>query len=91
MSSASELLEIVNTDHIHLELSVFEKDILKIKKDQKIEFKIPESSDKTFDAAVHLVGTSINTDRTIKVHGHINDEESNNFISGMYIEADYYL
>ncbi len=88
VSSASELLEIVNTDHIHLELSVFEKDILRIKKDQKIKFKIPESSDKTFDAAVHLVGTSINRDRTIKVHGHINDEESNNFISGMYIEAD---
>ena len=88
VSSASELLEIVNTDHIHLELSVFEKDILKIKKDQKIRFKIPESSDKIFDAEVHLVGTSINTNRTIKVHGHINDEESNNFISGMYIEAD---
>ena len=88
VSSASELLEIVNTDHIHLELSVFEKDILRIKKDQKIRFKIPESSDKTFDAAVHLVGTSINTDRTIKIHGHINDEESNLFISGMYIEAD---
>jgi cobalt-zinc-cadmium efflux system membrane fusion protein len=88
VSSASELLEIVNTDHIHLELSVFEKDILRIKKDQKIRFKIPESSDYIFDAAVHLVGTSINRDRTIKVHGHINDEESNNFISGMYIEAD---
>jgi cobalt-zinc-cadmium efflux system membrane fusion protein len=88
VSSSSELLEIINTDHIHLELSVFEKDILKIKKDQKIKFKIPESSDKIFDATVHLVGTSINTDRTINVHGHINDEDSNNFISGMYIEAN---
>ncbi|PQJ69182.1 efflux RND transporter periplasmic adaptor subunit [Polaribacter butkevichii] len=87
VSSSSELLEIINTDHIHLELSVFEKDILKIKKNQKIEFKIPEASDKTYEATVHLVGTSINADRTIKVHGHINDEESNNFISGMYIEA----
>ncbi|MCL7764803.1 efflux RND transporter periplasmic adaptor subunit [Polaribacter sp. Z014] len=88
VSSASELLEIINTDHIHLELAVFEKDILKIKKDQKIKFKIPESSNEIFDAEVHLVGTSINKDRTIKVHGHINDEKATNFISGMYIEAD---
>lgn len=34
VSSSSELLEIVNTDHIHLELNVFEKDILNIKKEQ---------------------------------------------------------
>ena len=87
VSTASELLEIVNTDHIHLELNVFEKDILKIKKTQKIEFKIPESSNKTFDGEIHLVGTSINKNRTIKVHGHINDEKNHNFISGMFVEG----
>lgn len=86
VSSASELMEIINTAHIHLELNVFEKDILKVKKDQKILFKVPEASDKTFNAEVHLVGTSINKDRTVKVHGHI-DEEDQNFMSGMFIEA----
>lgn len=87
-SSGSELVEIVNTSHIHLELSVFEKDILKITKDQKILFRVPEASDKTYDAAVHLVGTTINNDRTIKVHGHIYDEEKTNFITGMFVVAD---
>lgn len=90
VSSASELLEIVNTEHIHLELTVFEKDILKIKKDQKIKFKIPESSDKTFNADVHLVGTSINSDRTIKVHGHLENEDVN-FITGMFVEAEIFV
>jgi cobalt-zinc-cadmium efflux system membrane fusion protein len=88
VSSASELIEIVNTNHIHLELSVFEKDILKIKKDQKILFKVPEASNKIYDAEVHLVGTSINKDRTIKIHGHIYEEEKTNFITGMFVEAD---
>lgn len=88
VSSASELIEIVNTNHIHLELSVYEKDILKIKKEQKILFKVPEASDKIYDAEVHLVGTSINKDRTIKVHGHIHEEEKTNFITGMFVEAD---
>ncbi|MGJ8743053.1 efflux RND transporter periplasmic adaptor subunit [Polaribacter sp.] len=88
VSSASELLEIINTDHIHLELNVFEKDILNIKKGQKITFKIPETSDKVYEAEVHLVGTSIEKNRTIKVHGHIKDEANTNFISGMFVEAE---
>ena len=75
VSPADEIIEIVNTDHIHLELSVFEKDILKIKKGQSIQFKIPEASDQTFKADVYLVGTSVDeTNRTIKVHGHIDDD-----------------
>jgi cobalt-zinc-cadmium efflux system membrane fusion protein len=89
VSPADEILEIVNTEHIHLELSVFEKDILKIKKDQQIDFKIPEASDTIFKAEVHLVGTSVNDkDRTIKVHGHIEDDEQTNFVMGMFVEAD---
>ena len=89
VSPQDEVLEIVNTDHIHLELSVFEKDILNIKKGQIIAFKVPESSDETYQAQVHLVGTSIDeTSRTIKVHGHIEDEEKTRFIKGMFIEAE---
>ncbi|ULC59976.1 efflux RND transporter periplasmic adaptor subunit [Flaviramulus sp. BrNp1-15] len=89
VSPADTILEIVDTNHIHLELSVFEKDILNIKKGQKIEFKIPEASNKTFEADVHLVGTTIDeTDRTVKVHAHIDDEKQANFIVGMFVEAE---
>ncbi len=89
ISSQDEVLEIVNTDHIHLELSVFEKDIMKIKKGQIITFKVPESSGELFKAEVHLVGTSIDeSTRTIKVHAHIEDEEKTRFIKGMFIEAE---
>ena len=89
VSASSQIVEIINTDHTHLELSVFEKDILDIKKGQLIEFTIPESSSKTFKAEVHLVGTSIDeTNRTIKVHGHINDENQSHLIMGMFVEAN---
>lgn len=82
------ILEIVDIDHIHLELSVFEKDILKIKKGQKILFKIPETSNKTYEAEVHLVGTTIDDQtRRIKVHAHV-DNEKENFIVGMFVDAD---
>ncbi len=88
VSISNEILEIVNLDHVHLELSVFEKDILSIMKDQKIDFMVPEASQNVFEAKVHLVGTSVDlTNRNIKVHGHIEDDTQTNFVTGMFIEA----
>jgi len=87
VSPATPIMEIVNIDHLHLELSVFEKDIMKLKKDQKIDFKIPEASDENYKAEVHLIGTSIDENRTIKVHGHLLNESQNRFLVGMFVEA----
>ncbi len=88
VSPATEILEIVDNDHVHLELTVFEKDILKVKKGQKIQFRIPEASEQAFNAEVHLVGTSIDdAKRTIKVHGHLEHEEDTNFLPGMFVDA----
>ena len=87
VSPATEILEIIDNDHIHLELSVFEKDILKVKKGQAINFKIPEASSAIYKAEVHLVGTSIEANRTIKVHGHLEDESGVNFLTGMFVDA----
>ena len=87
VSPADVIIEIIDTDHIHLELSVFEKDIMKVKKDQKIDFKIPEASSDLYKAEVHLVGTSIEPNRTIKVHGHLEDDTNHNFLTGMFVNA----
>ena len=89
VSASTEILEIINTEHIHLELLVFEKDILKIKKEQPINFTVPEASTNIFNAKVHLVGSSIDPiNRTIKVHGHIEDDENSPFVIGMFVEAN---
>ncbi len=87
VSPATPILEIIDNDHIHLELSVFEKDIMSIKKDQQINFKLPEASTEVFKASVYLVGTTIENNRTIKVHGHLKNESTNNFLTGMFVEA----
>lgn len=82
------ILEIVDTNHLHLELAVFEKDILKVKIGQKISFVIPEASKEIFDAEVHLVGKSIEgNDRTINVHGHLDDNIKQKLLTGMFVEA----
>ena len=86
VSPASPILEIIDNDHIHLELSVFEKDIMKVKKGQPIRFRIPEASEETFEAEVYLIGTSIGENRTIKVHGHLK-HDGKTFLTGMFVDA----
>ena len=88
VSPATEILEIIDNDHIHLELSVYEKDIMKVKEGQKIEFNIPEASSETYTATIHLIGTTIEQNRTVKVHGHPEVTSENNFLKGMFVEAN---
>jgi RND family efflux transporter MFP subunit len=83
------ILEIVDTNHLHLELAVFEKDILNVKIGQKIQFKVPEASKDVFNAEVHLVGKSIEgNDRTINIHGHLDDAIKQKLLTGMFVEAE---
>lgn len=88
VSPADKIMEIVNTEHIHLELRVFEKDVLKIKKGQKVIFRIPESTDESFKGEILLIGKSIDKNRTIQVHAHIDHDIKHNFIVGMFVETD---
>ena len=88
VSPADKILEIINTDHIHLELKVFEKDLLYLKKDQELLFTVPEASKEVFNGKIHLVGTTINpTSRIATVHGHIAEKDERNFTPGMFVEA----
>lgn len=91
LSPADEIMEIVNTDHIHLELRIFEKDALSVKKGQTVYFSLPESSTKKHIGKVHLIGKSIGKDRTITIHVHIEDEASDRFFPGMFVQAEILL
>ena len=89
VSPADAIMEIINTDHIHIELTAFEKDLMRIKVGQTINFKIPEASETVYEAEVHLVGTSIDKiTRTATVHGHLYDDKKNDFAIGMFIDAE---
>jgi len=83
-------VSIVSTEHMHLELNVFEKDITRVKKGQPIRFRLPDNGSEYFKGQVFLVGQAVyGADRAINVHGHLHDEAHNaHFIPGMYIEAE---
>lgn len=89
VSPADKIIEIMNTDHVHLELKVFEKDLLQLKKGQQILFRVPEASQEYYKGELHLVGTTIDSrSRIALVHGHIDQEKEANFSVGMFVEAD---
>ena len=83
-------LTIINADHIHLELSIFEKDLPKVKAGQEIRFKLQNDAMKEYKAEVHLVGNYIDPERrSASIHAHLADEKQSKFFTpGMYIEAE---
>ena len=83
-------VEMVNYDEVYIELDVFEKDILKVKKGQTIEFKIPDASEETFEAKIHLIGKSIDPEkRVVRVHANLkNKKDKSILVSGMYVSAE---
>ncbi|MEZ5039485.1 MAG: efflux RND transporter periplasmic adaptor subunit [Saprospiraceae bacterium] len=83
-------VEILDTDDLHLELAVFEKDILNIKQGQRIHFRIPDASLEVFEAEVHLIGKLVDEEnRVVMVHAHLEDNASKDrFIPGMYVDAE---
>lgn len=80
------IMEILNVDHIHLELDVFEKDLMKIQKGDSLRFEIPEISEESYLAYVRLIGAEINEDRKVRIHAHPLDRE-NKFTVGMFVNA----
>ncbi len=79
------LFEIVDTEHLHAEISVFEKDINKIAVNQNITFMLANET-KERHAKVHLIGREITADRTVRVHCHLNEEDKN-LLPGMFLTA----
>ncbi len=79
------LFEIVDTEHLHAEISVFEKDIHHIKIGQKVAFTLANETQERF-AKVHLIGREISEDRTVRVHCHLSKEDKD-LLPGMYLTA----
>lgn len=85
VSANQELFEIVDTRHLHAELIIFEKDIPKLKIGQKIRFVLNNETKERF-AEVYLIGREISTERTVRVHGHLLQEDQS-LLPGMYLKA----
>ncbi len=80
------MFEIINTDHLHAELTVYEKDVVKLKIGQKVRFTLPNEGEQERFASIHLIGRKIDEDRSVRVHAHLKTEDPE-LLPGMYINA----
>lgn len=86
VSPQDVIMDLTNSDDLHVELSVYENDIPKIKKDQRIKFNIANTDEEWREAHVFLVGKGVRKDRSVTVHGHF-DSKNTDLLPGMYVTA----
>lgn len=74
VAPSDALCRIINTEHIHAELTVFERDAPKLRVGQRVRFTlVNETEERT--AKVYLIGREITSDRTVRVHAHLEKED----------------
>ena len=82
-----DMFMIVNNEHIHADLMVFEKDVHKVKKGQDISFTVESVPGVTLKAKIYSVGKQFEQNPKA-VHVHAEIEKKNDFlIPGMYING----
>lgn len=79
------MFKIVDTQHLHAEILVYEKDVLQIKIDQRVRFLLANETRERL-AHVYLIGKEISPDRTVRVHCHL-EKEDPDLLPGMYLSA----
>lgn len=90
VTPTESLFELVDPTHLHVELAVFEKDAPRIQKGQLIRFALPSDSatGRERTARVYLISQAINgTERTVRVHGHLDQENDPALLPGLYVRA----
>ncbi len=85
VSPSDILFEIVNSDKLFLELTLFEKDAANVSVGQKIRFFINNETEQ-HEAVIYQTGKSINTDKTYKVYASV-PGVCKNVLPGMYVNA----
>ncbi|MBK9191226.1 MAG: efflux RND transporter periplasmic adaptor subunit [Crocinitomicaceae bacterium] len=87
INPSDALFEIVDNEHLHLSLNVFEKDIAKIKEGQNVHFYTSSNPEDVLEGTVFSVGKAFEKDlKAIKVYADIADKREY-LIPGMYVNG----
>ena len=85
VSGSDVLFEIVNSDKLFLELTLFEKDADKVLKGEKIRFFVNNETEQ-HKAVIYQTAKSIDTDKAYKVYAKVKGT-CKNILPGMYVNA----
>jgi len=87
VNPADVLFELVNPSDIHLNLTVFEKDLDKLFIGQKLMAYTNNDLDKKYPCEIILIGKDLSGERSVDVHCHF-EKYDKSLIPGMFMNAD---
>jgi len=80
------VLELLDERHVHIELTVFEKDLPKVQRGQKVRLVLAAMPNDTLHAEVFEVNAKLNADRSTNVHAHFEKAPEHPLV-GSYVQA----
>jgi membrane fusion protein, heavy metal efflux system len=80
------LFELINPDDMHAALTIFEKDITKVKIGQKVQVSFVDDPSSVYDCEVILVTKNVDESRSALVHCHF-EKQPKNLLPGMFLNA----
>ena len=87
VQAQSEMFELINTKDVHVDFMVFEKDVAKVEKGQKVFFTIESLPRTELTAEIISVSKNFEQDpKAVHVHAEIIDRPEN-LVPGMYVRG----
>ncbi len=87
VSPTDVLFELVNPEDVHLNLTVFEKDVNKLSIGQKVIAYANQNPDKKYEAEIILVSRNLDANRAAEVHCHFKEYDKE-LLPGMFMNAE---
>ena len=85
VQAQTNMIEIVNTEHVHADLMVFEQDVSKVKVGQEVNFTVESIPGTELTANIISIGKTFEQDpKALHVHAEI-ENKPENLIPGMYV------
>jgi membrane fusion protein, heavy metal efflux system len=86
VTATDVLFELINPDDMHAALTVFEKDITKVKIGQKVKVSFVDDPSSVYNCEVILVTKNVDESRSALVHCHF-EAQPKNLLPGMFLNA----
>lgn len=90
LTPSDVLFELVNVADIHLNISVFEKDLASLSIGQKVIAYNNNNPDQKYQSEIILIGHSLSADKNTEVHCHFKKYDKT-LVPGMYMNAEIEL
>lgn len=88
VTSEEAVFEVVNREHLHLELEVFETDAFQIYKGAEVSYQVPQIANQFFTGEVFLTDIAVSAkERVSNIHVHVREEDMNRLMVGMFVQA----